>query len=132
MIRNKTIKFNLDKPDERELWEWLQTLPHGYFSDVTKRHFKSLMKRHQAAPSGYGREEGKLIIEPSELQVVQLVHELRNQGVVEEDIKIILNEFEIPKRGQEWKRPLEEIRDDIFKRADEIIRERMEMKEEQK
>jgi hypothetical protein len=36
MIRNKTIKFNMDKQDERELWERLQKLPHGEFSERTK------------------------------------------------------------------------------------------------
>lgn len=43
MIRNKTIKFNLDKPDERELWEWLQKLPHGTFSEETKQHWHKKM-----------------------------------------------------------------------------------------
>jgi hypothetical protein len=45
MIRNKTIKFNLDKPDDRELWELLQKLPHGKFSEATKNYWKSLTEK---------------------------------------------------------------------------------------
>lgn len=44
MIRNKTIKFNLDKPDERELWELLQQLPHGSFSEMTKQFWRTQIK----------------------------------------------------------------------------------------
>lgn len=44
MIRNKTIKFNLDKQDDRELWELLQRLPHGMFSEGTKEHWRKLIK----------------------------------------------------------------------------------------
>lgn len=47
MIRNKTIKFNLDKPEEWELWEWLQARPHGYFSDLTKKFWKDAMKNNK-------------------------------------------------------------------------------------
>lgn len=38
-IKTKTIKFNLDKPEERELWEKLQRLPHGEFSEKTKEYW---------------------------------------------------------------------------------------------
>lgn len=48
MIRNKTIKFNLDKTDERELWEWLQTLPHGEFSLITKWMWREKMEVDKA------------------------------------------------------------------------------------
>lgn len=44
MIRNKTIKFNLENPDERALWEWLQKQPHGTFSEVTKTFWNLSMK----------------------------------------------------------------------------------------
>ena len=44
MIRNKTIKFNLDKPEERELWGWLQARPHGEFSEATKSFWNIRMK----------------------------------------------------------------------------------------
>jgi len=53
MIRNKTIKFNLDKQEDRELWEWLQSLPHGSFSDQTKAFWKA--KRYRE----YVEEEQK-------------------------------------------------------------------------
>ncbi|MBB6731877.1 hypothetical protein [Cohnella zeiphila] len=43
MIRNKTIKFNLDKPEERELWVWLSKLPHGEFSTETKEQWRQVM-----------------------------------------------------------------------------------------
>lgn len=41
MIRNKTIKFNLEKNVDRELWEKLQSLPHGMFSEATKTYWLS-------------------------------------------------------------------------------------------
>lgn len=46
MIRNKTIKFNLDKQDDRELWEWLQKQPHGWFSELTKRVWRDTMEKN--------------------------------------------------------------------------------------
>jgi len=46
MIRNKTIKFNLDKEDDRELWEWLQKQPHGWFSELTKRVWRDTMEKN--------------------------------------------------------------------------------------
>ena len=47
MIRNKTIKFNLDKQEDRELWEWLKTLPHGSFSEETKGFFRREMEERK-------------------------------------------------------------------------------------
>jgi hypothetical protein len=44
LIRNKTIKFNLDNPEDRKLWEWLQSQPHGRFSDGTKQFWKARMQ----------------------------------------------------------------------------------------
>lgn len=49
MIRNKTIKFNLNKPEERELWEWLQTLPHGQFSEEVKTYFIAEMVKRKTS-----------------------------------------------------------------------------------
>lgn len=46
MIRNKTIKFNLEKEEDRELWEWLEKLPHGYFSHLTKKVWKDTMDKN--------------------------------------------------------------------------------------
>lgn len=46
MIRNKTIKFNLDKQEDRELWEWLQKRPHGMFSEMTKRVWRDTMEKN--------------------------------------------------------------------------------------
>lgn len=55
MIRNKTIKFNLDKIEDRELWEWLRTLPHGEFSEGTKEYWEEEMR--QSKLRGKSREE---------------------------------------------------------------------------
>lgn len=49
MEKTKTIKLSMGKPDERELWEWLQTLPHGTFSDDTKKYW---LERMRAAKEG--------------------------------------------------------------------------------
>ncbi|MBB6694364.1 hypothetical protein H7B90_23490 [Cohnella xylanilytica] len=40
MIRNKTIKFDMEKPEEKELWDWLQMQPHGDFSVITKQFWR--------------------------------------------------------------------------------------------
>lgn len=45
MIRNKTIKFNMDNEYDRELWQFLQTLSHGTFSAGTKNFWR--MERNQ-------------------------------------------------------------------------------------
>ena len=34
--KRKQMVCDLDKPDEKELWEWLQTLSHGQYSEVSK------------------------------------------------------------------------------------------------
>lgn len=54
MIRNKTIKFNLERQDDRALWEWMEKLPHGQFSESTKNYWLSRKKV----------EEGTEYIEP--------------------------------------------------------------------
>lgn len=43
-IRNKTIKFDMYKNSDHELWEWLQKLPHGDFSKETKEYWMKKMK----------------------------------------------------------------------------------------
>ena len=43
--KTKTIKFNMDNEEDRELWEWLQTKPHGFFSMLTKLACKDAMER---------------------------------------------------------------------------------------
>ena len=44
MKRNKTIKFDMKKESDRELWDYLSTLPHGTFSDRTKSFWRSQIK----------------------------------------------------------------------------------------
>lgn len=43
MIRNKTIKFDMDKPEDKELWEYLAKLPHGEFTETVKDFFREQM-----------------------------------------------------------------------------------------
>lgn len=47
MIRNKTIKFDLTKPEDRELWEYLRDLEHGEFSVMTKQFWRNRKKIQQ-------------------------------------------------------------------------------------
>jgi hypothetical protein len=42
--KRKAIVCDMDKPEEKELWEWLQTLSHGQFSEVTKNFWFRAMK----------------------------------------------------------------------------------------
>lgn len=44
MIRNKTIKFKMDKEEDRDLWEFLRNLEHGEFSEKTKEFWSDEMK----------------------------------------------------------------------------------------
>jgi hypothetical protein len=47
MIRNKTIKFNMDDPVKRKLWEYLERLPHGTFSEETLAYWMEKMKEKE-------------------------------------------------------------------------------------
>lgn len=46
-VRTKTIKLDMEKETERELWDFLQTLPHGDFSDWTKTYWFSELNREK-------------------------------------------------------------------------------------
>jgi len=35
----KTLKFNMKNEQEKELFEWLQSLPHGKFTELTKEYW---------------------------------------------------------------------------------------------
>ncbi|WP_156043301.1 hypothetical protein [Paenibacillus sp. UNC451MF] len=39
----KNIPFDLSKPNEKQLWEWLKTQPHGAFAEETKRFWNEKM-----------------------------------------------------------------------------------------
>lgn len=41
----KNVPFDLTKGDERELYEWLQKLRHGQFSEETKAYWMKKMRR---------------------------------------------------------------------------------------
>lgn len=40
----KNVPFDLSKEEEKELYQWLQRLPHGKFSEVTKAYWLKKMK----------------------------------------------------------------------------------------
>lgn len=44
MRRTKTLKFNISDPREKELYDYLQTLPHGRFSEKTKDSWRAKME----------------------------------------------------------------------------------------
>ena len=77
-------------------------------------------------PYGYRKEGDKLVVDLGKAEVVKLVHELRDNGVVEDDIETLLNEFSISKDGTT---DLSAIRSEILIRADELKRERVERDE---
>jgi hypothetical protein len=41
----KGILLDDTKPDELELWKFLQTLPHGKFSEGTKSYWLGIMRK---------------------------------------------------------------------------------------
>lgn len=44
----KNVPFDPDNKEEKELYEWLQKLPHGLFSAETKKYwFERMMKDEQ-------------------------------------------------------------------------------------
>lgn len=47
VLRQKSIKFDLDDPEERKLWDWLRTLGHGEFSNQTKAYWMEKMKEKE-------------------------------------------------------------------------------------
>jgi hypothetical protein len=50
--KTKTIKWNLNDPIERQVWEWMRTLPHGTFSEETKAYwFKRYEERNKIQES---------------------------------------------------------------------------------
>ena len=51
--KTKTIKFNMDKQEDRELWEWMQKLPHGSFSTLTKEYWINKMNEKDLATKKY-------------------------------------------------------------------------------
>lgn len=62
--RTKTIKFNMDKEEDRQLWEYLQMQQHGRFSEVTKEYWTKRMNKewddfargHRMMPPTHGKE----------------------------------------------------------------------------
>lgn len=43
----KNVSFDLSKDEEKELYEWLQKLPHGQFSAETKEYWMKKMKEER-------------------------------------------------------------------------------------
>jgi hypothetical protein len=45
--KRKQMVCDEEKPDELELLEWLETKPHGYFSNKTKLHWLEVMRKEK-------------------------------------------------------------------------------------
>lgn len=43
----KNIPFDPESEEEMKLYQWLQRLPHGYFSEMTKKFWKDAMKNNK-------------------------------------------------------------------------------------
>jgi hypothetical protein len=43
----KNVPFDLSKEEENELYEWLQKLPHGKFSEDTKEYWMKKMREER-------------------------------------------------------------------------------------
>lgn len=41
MRRTKTLKFTISDPKEKELYDYLQQLPHGRFTEETKAYWRN-------------------------------------------------------------------------------------------
>ena len=54
--RNKNIKFNMDDEKDRKLWDYLQSLPHGMFSVLTKEMWEQT-KSMRSVTEKYFKEE---------------------------------------------------------------------------
>lgn len=57
MRRTKTLKFNISDPKEKELYDYLQTLPHGKFSEQTKISWIAKMEIDKVSKQGFPRKE---------------------------------------------------------------------------
>lgn len=55
-----TVFFDDDRKEDVELIEWLRTLPHGYFSDEAKRHFRERMNHHNDPRVGFNKKPEKM------------------------------------------------------------------------
>lgn len=58
MRRTKTLKFNISDPREKELFDYLQTLPHGKFSEQTKLSWMAKMEIDEVSKRGFPRKDG--------------------------------------------------------------------------
>lgn len=53
--KRKAMVCDMEKPDDKELWEWLQTLSHGSFSEDTKEYWRKRMlkgKKYESEMEG--------------------------------------------------------------------------------
>lgn len=44
-VKTKTVKWDISREGDKELWEYLQTLPHGMFSTETRKFWKKRMNK---------------------------------------------------------------------------------------
>jgi hypothetical protein len=43
-VKTKTVKWDTAREGDKELWEYLQTLPHGMFSTETRKFWTNHMR----------------------------------------------------------------------------------------
>lgn len=127
----KNVAFNMDNRDDRNLYEWLQALPHGKFSAETKAYWEKKMKKDvgSSISFGYKVDSGEVVVDPNEFVVVKLIFELSALGVHPDDRATVLNEFKVPKDGSLF--DYDGLKDSIFERARELMREREEMEKKE-
>jgi hypothetical protein len=50
--KRKQMVLDLDKPDEKELNEWINSKDHGFFSNKTKLHWLEVMRKEKEDAHG--------------------------------------------------------------------------------
>ena len=46
-VKTKTVKWDIAREGDKELWEYLQTLPHGMFSTETRKFWTKHMRKEK-------------------------------------------------------------------------------------
>lgn len=61
--RNKTIKFNMENEADKELWDYLQGLPHGLFSSHTKEMWEETKSMRSTTEKYYKDEPIPVVVQ---------------------------------------------------------------------
>ena len=56
----KNVPFDPENEEEKELYEWLQSLPYGQFSELTKHYWKSKMDIDKLSKAGFPKKPDKV------------------------------------------------------------------------